>query len=131
MGGKSSSKSEANQQTTTTNQDNRIVNESGIVATTGASIVANIESMDGDIVNKALDFAATADGNNKDAFSKLIDFAADTFATGAQMISAGQQQVIDAAQSVQADKQGSIDQKTMIVLGVAAASALVLVKGKN
>jgi len=130
MGGKSSSSSEANQQTTTNNIDNRIVTESGIVATGGASIVATVERVDADIVKNALEFAETASNDNSESFNRLIGFGEKLFKDGADMISTGQQTVLQAAQSVENDKRGAIDQKTIVVLGIAGAAALVMVKGK-
>lgn len=129
MGGGSSS-SQANQTTSTSYADNRIVNESGIVATGGASIVANIESMDGDIVKAALDFATDASDDNSANLGKLIDFGKEMFGKGAQMLQTGQDTVLQAMASAENDKRGSIDQKTVVVLGIAAAAALIMTKGK-
>lgn len=131
MGGKSSSKSSADQRTTTQNWDNRIVTESGIVAAGGSSIVANIESLDGEIVKKALDFAAEGSDDNSNNFAKLIEFGGELFGKGAAMLQTGQDTVLQAMQSAENDKRGAIDQKTVVVLGIAAAAALVMVKGKN
>jgi len=129
--GKSGSSSQADQTTKTENYDQRIVNESGIVAASGSSLVANIESIDGDVVNRALEFATASDASNAAGFGKLLDFAAKAFDTGASVIKTGQDQVLSAAQSVQNDKNGAIDQKTIVVLGIAAAAALVIVKGNK
>lgn len=131
MGGSSSSSSTADQTTTTQSWDNRIVTESGVVATGGSSIVATIEHMDGDIVKAALDFAANASDDNSVNLGKLIDFGAELFTKGATMLQTGQDTVLSAMQSVENDKRGALDQKTVVVLGIAAAAALVLVKGKH
>lgn len=128
--GSSSSESQANQETTTQNTDKRIATEGSIVATDGAQITANIESIDGDVVKGAFDFATEIGSQNAEGFGQLIGIAEKIFSTGSSMIESGQKQVLSALQSVENDKRGAIDQKTMIVLGVAAAAALVLVKRK-
>lgn len=128
--GKSSSSSQANQTTTTQSFDNRIVTEEGIIATGGSSIVANIERMDGDIVKAALEFATNASDDNSVNFGKLIELGSDMFTRGATMLETGQQTVLQAMASAENDKRGAIDQKTVVVLGIAAAAALVMTKGK-
>lgn len=124
-GGKSSS--QANQTTTTQSFDNRVVNESGIVAAGGGSIVANIESLDGDIVKDALTFAAQADANNSGDFGKLIEFAASIFTKGTQI----QSDALTAVTTAQNDAKGAIDQKTIIILGAIGVAGLVMTKGKK
>ncbi|GGI16897.1 hypothetical protein [Oxalicibacterium faecigallinarum] len=128
--GRSSSSSQANQTTQTSSYDNRIVTESGIVAAGGSSIVANIESMDGDIVKAALNFATDASDDNSANLGKLIEFGTKLFTTGADMLQTGQQTALAAMASAENDKRGAIDQKTVVVLGIAAAAALVMTKGK-
>jgi hypothetical protein len=122
MGGSSSS--QANQSQTTNNTDERVVNESGIVIGKGANLQnVTVERIDGEIVNNAINEFG-------EGFSKLLTMADKMFTSGTGMIQAGQDSVLAAAQSVENDKRGAIDQKTMIILGVAAAAALVMVKRK-
>jgi hypothetical protein len=131
MGGGGGSSSQADQTTTTQSFDNRIVNESGVVATGGSTIIASIEHMDGDIVKAALDFATDANETNSVAFDKLVEFAADVFTKGATMLQTGQDTVLSAMQTAENDKKGAIDQKTIMVLAGVAAIAYTMTTGKK
>lgn len=134
-GGDSSSSSSSSQTTNTTNIDRRqVVGEGGFgFASDGAAVTINNQSMDAGIVERALDTVKAADATNGEGFTKLLSLA-DKLFTGAgamvektQTASIAQLETINAAA---ADAKGQIDQKTMIVLAVAAAGALVLTKGK-
>lgn len=131
MGGGGGSSSQADQTTTTQSFDNRIVNESGVVATGGSTIIASIEHMDGDIVKAALDFATDANQTNSAAMDKLVDFAADVFTKGATMLQTGQDTVLSAMTTYENDKKGAIDQKTIMVIAGIGAVAYAMTQGKK
>jgi hypothetical protein len=122
--GKSSSASSANQSSQTTNTDRRIVTDKGVVATDGA--VINYTGLDADVAKAAFDTVQIADAQNGEGFGKLLSLADKIISGGGAMLTKGQDQVLQAAQSVQAEKQGSIDQKTIMILGVAAAAAFAM-----
>lgn len=147
-GGGSSSSS-----TTTQNIDKRIaVGDGGIGASADNSTVT-INSTDGGLVARALDsvdrgnaingegFTALLDasssnfeqvvGANSDGFSQLIDTASRLFTQGENLIGQTQKSVADAYSQAQNEKAGTIDNKTIIVLAVAGAAALVLSKRKG
>lgn len=123
--GKSSSKSQANQTSITENTDKRIVNESGVVATEGSVVNATIERLDADIVESAI-------SANRDGFSNLLDVV-DRLTTKTQdsataMAGRYTQDVLQGISQVGADKNGTIDQRTMIILGGGAMAALVAIQ---
>lgn len=123
MGGKSSS--QANQSTTNNNIDERVVNESGVVVGKSANVGnINIERVDADIVENAINQFG-------EGFGKLLDISDKMFNSGAQMIQSGQDTVLSAMQSAENDKRGAIDQKTMIVLAITGAAAVAFIKGKK
>lgn len=134
-GGDSSSSSSSQQSTTVNNIDRRqVIGEGGMgLASDGANVTINNQTVDAGIVERALDTVKAADATNGEGFTKLLSLA-DKLFTGAgnmvektQTASIAQLETINAAA---ADSKGQIDQKTMIVLAVAAAGALVLTKGK-
>lgn len=157
MGGKSSSSTQANQSTSNSYADKRIVNESGLVATEGAAISSTNNSTwnvtDAGSIKAALDFASNADATNGVSFSGLLDagtrnygalldsstgtfdkllgFADTVFKTGSDQVLNGQNAVMTTVQSLKNDERGAIDQKTIIVLALAAAGALVMMNRKG
>jgi len=101
MGGRSGSTSQANQTSSTVNQDNRIVNDSGIVAQNSAlsfssqaddhsffaansgnttntttnnttNTTTNIKSVDSKVTGQAFDFATSVNNTNAAGFDKLL-----------------------------------------------------------
>lgn len=154
---RSSSSSSSDTITETNYTDRRLVNESGLVATEGASVWSNtnvvnntnVQALDADIVKKALDTVAASDATNGEGFSRLLESAdrlfSNTNGTTLDILDAAERmfnRTTDAASSMAgsytqdvlqgisrttADRTGSIDQKTMIVLGVAGAVALVAI----
>jgi len=129
MGGKSSS--QANQ--TTTYTDKRLVNESGnAISAENSTIDVNVESLDADIVNKALDTVQVADASNADGFSKLLTLAdkltSTTQSTAATMAGTYQNDVLKGVARAKAEDAGRLDQQTIVVLGVAAVAGIVLMK---
>lgn len=131
--------SESSNATTTTNTDKRLVVDSGIGISSDSSTVT-VNALDAGIVEKALDTVQINDATNNQGFTTLITLA-DKLFTGAGNLVAGTQagaltlaeqtaQATNAAyQTATAEKSGSLDNKTIVILGVAAAAAMVL-KGK-
>jgi hypothetical protein len=126
MGGSGGSSS--SNATTTQTTDKRMVVDQGIGISSDSSTVT-VNALDGDIVKKALDTVAAADATAGTGFTQLLGLADKLFTGAGSMIdktqaaSLAQLETINAAA---ADKSGTIDQKTMIVLAVAGAAALVL-----
>lgn len=158
MGLFSSKSSSSSDQITETNYiDRRGVNESGLMATEGSfiantshtNVTNNIQALDREIVNRALDTVAASDATNGEGFSRLLGVADKLFAntndttfgilgaaermfnrttdTASSMAGRYTQDVMQGVSQTTADRTGSIDQKTMIVLGVAGAVALVAI----
>jgi hypothetical protein len=126
MGGRSSSSS--NQATNTYNTDKRIANDGGFVAQDGGVINATIQSVDKDIISKALDTIGMADATNGESFGALLTLADKVITGGGELLATGQQQVLSSLQTLQTEKQGSIDNKTIVLLAAAGAAAYVLSK---
>ena len=143
MGGRSSSSSAA----TTTNQDNRVAVQDGIGLSASSGNVVQIT--DAGIVSRGLDTVdATIDkaiksinltgANQNEGFTALLNTNADSFemlmgaaeslwAKGEKMLTTTQQTLQQAYTSAEADKDGSIDQRTIIVLAIAGAATLAIV----
>lgn len=143
MGGRSSSSSAA----TTNNQDNRVAVQDGIGLS--ASNNNTISITDGGIVSRGLDtvdlgIAATTEAlqtttakafdavnltsaNNADSFTRLLETAEGLFSTGENLLTKTQQSLVQAYSQAEADKGGTIDNRTVIVLAVAGAATLALI----
>lgn len=108
--------------TTTTNTDKRLaVGDGGAgISGDGSSIVIT----DSGIVSRALDSVDSASAVQAGTFDKLLDISQ-------QLIGTTQKSVADAYQQANTDAKGTIDNKTIIVLGVAAAAAIAFTKGKK
>lgn len=118
-GGGGSSSSNA---TTTTSTDKRMVVDQGIgISSDSSSVVVN--ALDGDIVKHALDTVKASDAIAGEGFGKLLDLTGKVFDVGSGVIKAGQQMTADAYQTATAEKSGSIDNKTIMILGIAGAAA--------
>lgn len=133
-GGGSSKSSQA-----TTNNDNRVAVQDGFgfSASNGNSIHTSTtyNVTDGDIVSRgldtvdktvksALDAVNLSGATNADGFSKLLDIAGDMFNTSQGLIGQTQKSVADAYAQAEADKAGTIDNRTIMVIAVAGAAAL-------
>lgn len=135
------SKSSSSSATTTTSTDKRIAVESGIGISSDSSTV-NVQTLDGGIVHKALDTVKASDATAGEGFSQLLGLADKLFTGAEKVISSTQNASLKQLATTQDaglrqmeilntaanDKQGSIDQKTLIVLAVAGAAVLVLPK---
>lgn len=147
-GGNSSSTT----QNTTNNYDKRVAVDSGF-GLSGDGNSVSIMSTDADIVARALDsvdnnnaiygegFANLLDTSNsqfgkvvsanQDSFSKVLDTLKQMFNTSEGLIGQTQKSVADAYDQAQNTAKGTIDNKTIIVLAVAGAVALVMISKKG
>mgnify|MGYP000694537713 CR=1 FL=1 len=116
MGGKSSSNA-----TTTNNTDKRIAVESGVGVSADKSTVT-LNVLDGGIVNEALKTVQINDVLGAEGFNKLLSVAENLFNRGENLIGQTQKSVADAYSQAQTDAKSTIDNKTIVVLGVAAAA---------
>lgn len=129
-GGGGSSSSSSTTSTTTQNTDKRIAISEGIGISSDSSTV-NVSTLDAGIVNKALDTVSAADATAGDGFGKLLALADKLFVGAGEVIDKTQTTTmaqIGALSSAQNDAKGAIDQKTIVVLAIAGAAALVLSK---
>lgn len=144
-GGGGSSSSQAS-----SNYDNRVAVQDGIglsasnnnsVSTTNQSWL-NITTTDAGVVSRGLDtvdkttagaFELVNDalGFGESSFSKLLEAQQNMFNRGEAMIGQTQQFAADAYSQAHADKGGTIDQRTMIIMGVVAVAAVVAINHKG
>jgi len=124
---KSSSKS--SQATTTQNYDQRIVADGGSLAFSGASgnsvVLTDYES-----TKSAFDFANVLAQSGEKSFDKLLDTATGLFEGAASAVSRAQDQTAEAYKQAIETRQGTIDNKTITVIAVAGAAAMIL-KGRK
>lgn len=98
----------------TTTNNYSVVTDGGAVR---AALDANTSS-----TSRALDSIDTSNHLVADGFSRLIDASTEVFNRGQAQIGQTQQMVGDAWRSANTDGKGTIDNKTIIVLAVAAAA---------
>ena len=118
-GGGSSSSS-----TTTNNTDQRLAVGDGGAGISGDNSNITINSTDAAIVDRALASVDSASAVQGDVFAKLLQVSKE-------LIGSTQDSVAGAYAQATTDAKGSIDNKTIIVLGVAAAAAWAYTKGKK
>lgn len=121
-GGGSSSSSNA---TTTTNTDKRLVVNDGIGISSDTSSVT-VNALDGEIVTKALDTVQIADATNGQGFGQLVTLADKLFTGAGNLVAATQQTALEQMTQANVETAGKIDNKTITILGVAAAAAFML-----
>lgn len=134
MGGRSSSS--ANQTSNVTNTDKRFANESGVaISSEGSSINLNLESVDKDIVGKALETVQVSDASNAEGFSKLLTLAdkmtTKTQETAASMAGTYQNDVMKGIASGKTEDAGRLDQQTIVVLALAGVAGAVAIARKG
>jgi hypothetical protein len=136
-GGGGSSKSSSTTNTTTTVQDKRLVVDGGAIGITADNSSVNVQSLDAGIANKAID--ANAEGltallnSGSEGFERLLTVAEKLITNSSDVVSKSQDAAlaqIEAINARAADQEGSIDNKTLTVLAIAGAAALVLSRGK-
>jgi hypothetical protein len=118
-GGGSSSSS-----TSTTNTDKRLAVGDGGAGISGDNSQIVINSTDGEIVDRALQSVDSQAALSGDYFSKLLDVSKE-------LVTSTQASVAGAYTQATTDAKGSIDNKTIIILGVAGAAAWAYAKGKK
>lgn len=116
----------------TTNTDKRLaVGDGGIGVTADDSSVA-INITDGGIVSRALDSIDLNNATLADGYGALIDAGEEllkaNFDAGQNLIGTTQKHVADAYGQAQANANGTIDNRTLMVLAVAGAVALYALK---
>lgn len=122
------SESQANSQ-----QDDRrnVVGEGGFgISGDGSSINSTsntyIQSVDREIVSRALDSVDISSAANRQGFEALLDTGREMFNTTQGLIGQTQQSVADAYSMAQTDAKGTIDNRTIIVLALAGVAVVVL-----
>lgn len=133
MGGKSSSSSKSTSNIVTTTTDKRLVVDGGVGVSADNSTV-NVQTLDAGIVKDALDTVKASDATNGEGFEKLLDLASNLFEKGGALIEKTQDTTLAQIEAVNAaanDREGAIDQKTMVVLAVAGATAAAAIWGKK
>lgn len=75
-------------------------------------------------VSGAFNAINTSNATNSDGFSKLLDVTESMFARSEGLIGQTQKSVADAYAQAEANKSGSIDNRTIMVIAVAGAAAL-------
>lgn len=124
-GGGGDSSSSSSTSSNTTNVDRRLVNESGIGISSDSSTI-NVQSLDGKIVEKALDTVQVADAANSQGFTTLLGLADKLFTGAGQTLQTTQAATlaqVGALNQASNDARGTIDQKTLIIIAVAGAAA--------
>jgi Tfp pilus assembly major pilin PilA len=136
-GGSSSSASNTSTTTSTTtlNTDKRITQQSGVAMTVdGSTVNVTNQSVDKDIVNKALDTVTTGNALQNDGFVKMLGLADKLFATADSTLKSTQATTlaqVGALTSAQNDAKGAIDQKTIVILAAAGVAGLALITRKK
>lgn len=115
--GKSSSNA-----TTTTNTDKRLVTGEGSLGVSADNSSVTLNMLDGGIVSEALKTVQISDAISADGFGKLLNVAESLFNQGQNLIGQTQSAVAQAYSQAQTDSKSTIDNRTVIVLGVAAAA---------
>lgn len=114
---------------TTTN-----ITDSGIVSrglgTVDSAIGRSLGSVDNS-VDRALKSIDMNNATNAQGFQQLLGAAESLWNKGESLIGQTQKSVADAYVSANTDAKGSIDNKTMIVLAVAAAAAFAFARRKG
>ena len=87
----------------------------------------NVSVTDGGIVARALDSIDVNNATNAEGFTKLLDTAGSWFSQGQSLIGQTQKSVADAYAQAQTEAKGTIDNKTIMVIAVAAVAGLAFV----
>jgi len=126
FGGGNSSSSTTN---LTEQVDRRLAIGNGSMGLAGDNSFFSINQTDGGIAKAALDFAAGADASNGDGFSKLLSTASGLFKmqsdNATSLAGQTQQAVLSAYTNAASDKTSTIDNRTLVILALAAAGIAV------
>lgn len=131
-GGKDQSSSSSSSATTnTTNIDRRQVVAEGGLGIASDNATVNVESVDGQILGKALDVVSAADATAGAGFNQLLSLTEKMFAASGSILSKTadtSMAAVSAVNTARNEAQGSIDQKTMVILGAVGLGAAYLWK---
>jgi len=141
-GGNSSSTT----QNTTNNYDKRVAVQDGFglsgdgnyISTTNTTttnvldggVIKDAFNFSSDTVGRALDSIDASNATLGDGYSALIETASSLFNKSENLIGQTQKAVADAYGKAQADKAGTIDNRTIIVLAAVGAAALFAMRKK-
>lgn len=133
--GRSSSSSAQSTEYTTNNIDRRLVVGNEGVGLTADNSTVSITTSDPGTVARALDSVDVATSSVRGGYADMIGAAERLFKASSDNATklAGQteQAVLDAYRNAEADKGGTIDNRTIIVLAVAGAAALAFVASRK
>lgn len=105
-----------------------------IAAAEGSTVVSaensTVTVTDGGAVSRALDTVDLSNALQGEGFSKILDLTDKLAARGENLIGQTQSAVAQAWKDAQETKAGTIDNKTIIVLAVAAAAAYAVTRSK-
>jgi len=107
---------------TTTNTDKRLVTGENSLGVSADNSSVTVNMLDGGIVSEALKTVQISDAISADGFGKLLNVAESLFNQGQNLIGQTQSAVAQAYSQAQTDAKSTIDNRTVIVLGVAAAA---------
>lgn len=130
----SSSSSTSSTTTNTTNIDRRQVIADGGYGIASDNATVQIESVDGVILNKALDVISASDATAGQGFNQLLSLTEKLFAAGGQILDKTadtSMAAVSAVNTARNDAQGSIDQKTLVILGAVGLGAAYMLKKKG
>lgn len=132
MGGSSKSSSSSSSNTTTNNVDRRQVVAEGAIGIAADGANVNITTLDAGIVQAALDTVKADDATNGAGFNQLLNLADKLFTGAGEVINKTQETTIkqiDQINSAANDQKGSVDQKTLMIVG--GAAVLLMAYGKK
>lgn len=130
---------DSNSRQSTSNYDQRVAVQDGIGLSgshgNAISVSSTTNVVDGGIVSRGLDTVdktitgalnaiTTSNATNSDGFTKLLEVAENMFNRSEGLIGQTQKSVADAYAQAEADKAGTIDNRTIMVIAVAGAAAL-------
>jgi hypothetical protein len=122
----SSSKGNKSTENSTTNTTT-ISNDKRIVADANATVLS-LEEASGAVFN------ITQDATNGEGFGRLLDLAENLFVGGGaiiQNLADSSKDSIEKINTAANDREGQIDQKTIVILAVAGVAAVYFTKGKK
>jgi hypothetical protein len=108
---------------------NPVTTDEGIGISARSSNVS-VNVLDGGVVSRALDSVDKASAIGGQGFAALLDAANGLFDRGQALIGQTQTAVADAYGQARTDTAGTIDNRTMIVLAMAAVAAVVFMRGR-
>lgn len=133
-GGGGGGKSSSSTSNKTTNIDRRQVVDTGSIGISSDNSTVYIESTDAGIVTKALETVAAADATAGEGFDKLLTLADRLFDAGGAILdktSETSMAAVAAVNTARNDAQGSIDQKTLVILGAVGLGAVYFMNRKG